>query len=634
MSKVKKKVDRRSATVLLTEVLPYETPLFFSNNGFFQYTISNTDNQPTLLKKLFTQRRFYLPYNYDVKRSEFKYRNLSIMHPIVQLDFCAFYSEFENIILDACNRSKFSLRKPLKKTKYVFLDSNDNSSPIIPSKYYKYGPYSFIYSFFSSSEFNRLEKRFKSLLQIDISKCFPNIYTHSISWALKNKKFAKENINKYSFEERFDTLMQNSNYNETNGIIIGPEISRIFAEIILQKIDFLVEKRLLEKGYQYGVSYKVKRYVDDFYIFSNDKNTLDTILELYEEELSHYKLHINESKTSYKQSPFISEISVAKINISYTLNQFFNIFSKTFQNGKKILDAEKLKKINRTISISMKGINQIKSIIKNNSCPISKISRYTLSIIENKLIECFNFNKNIILNDAQESNILSFITVVLDLIFYIIPLDTVTKNTHSLIYIITLIRKFFIQNNLNDLKVIEKRIYDELLLLHNSFIHKSKDTSVEAINILVALKTLSKDFTLTQKQLNGMFNLEINSNKILEINYFKFVGILYYIGEKPEYTKIRLKLCEGLIKGYKKEESPMSQSDLFCLFFDTLKCRGIDLDTKKTLIDIVAQKEDSSKLNDSQKNQVINFIKKYNWFIEWNAHTDTLLKQKKLQLDY
>ena len=47
--------------------------------------------------------------------------------------------------------------------------------------------------------------------------------------------------------DAFDNLMQSVNARETNGIVIGPEFSRIFAEIILQYIDQKVEQELLGK---------------------------------------------------------------------------------------------------------------------------------------------------------------------------------------------------------------------------------------------------------------------------------------------------------------------------------------------------------------------------------------------------
>ena len=40
-----------------------------------------------------------------------------------------------------------------------------------------------------------------------------------------------------SFENKIDSLMRHTNFGETNGIIVGAEFSRIFAEIILQQID-------------------------------------------------------------------------------------------------------------------------------------------------------------------------------------------------------------------------------------------------------------------------------------------------------------------------------------------------------------------------------------------------------------
>ena len=80
---------------------------------------------------------------------------------------------------------------------------------------------------------------------MDVSKCFDSIYTHSLSWACKDKKFVKKNLDiSSSFADVFDELMQRSNYKETNGILIGPEVSRVFAEIIFQEIDSLMFSEL------------------------------------------------------------------------------------------------------------------------------------------------------------------------------------------------------------------------------------------------------------------------------------------------------------------------------------------------------------------------------------------------------
>ena len=94
---------------------------------------------------------------------------------------------------------------------------------------------------------------------------------------------AKDSINADTFEKNFDQLMQHTNYNETNGIVVGPEISRIFAEIILQAVDLAILRQLKDKGYTLGRDYEIRRYVDDSYVYTNSRKVLDDIYNAYKE---------------------------------------------------------------------------------------------------------------------------------------------------------------------------------------------------------------------------------------------------------------------------------------------------------------------------------------------------------------
>ena len=69
------------------------------------------------------------------------------------------------------------------------------------------------------------EAKYKYLRKIDVSKCFYNIYTHSIEWAfLGDKEEAKNTLNKgIKIGAVLDKVMQYCNYAETNGIVVGPE---------------------------------------------------------------------------------------------------------------------------------------------------------------------------------------------------------------------------------------------------------------------------------------------------------------------------------------------------------------------------------------------------------------------------
>ncbi|MBL0306631.1 MAG: RNA-directed DNA polymerase [Chitinophagaceae bacterium] len=126
-----------------------------------------------------------------------------------------------------------------------------------------------MHKFYESYQYHRCEKKFNHLFKFDISKCFDSIYTHSISWALFEKEVIKKYLgdSKKTFGNTFDNLMQKLNYNETNGIVIGPEFSRIFAELILQKIDLKVKNSLEGEGLIFKKDYEVYRYVDDYFVF-------------------------------------------------------------------------------------------------------------------------------------------------------------------------------------------------------------------------------------------------------------------------------------------------------------------------------------------------------------------------------
>lgn len=115
------------------------------------------------------------------------------------------------------------------------------------------------------------------------------------------------------------------NYNETNGIVIGPEFSRLFAEVILQYIDKCVENKLYEKGYKWNVDYECYRYVDDHFFFYNNKEVLEAVRQSYAYHLNEYKMTISNEKTEDIDRPFITPISRAKLAIDKLIHDTITI---------------------------------------------------------------------------------------------------------------------------------------------------------------------------------------------------------------------------------------------------------------------------------------------------------------------
>ncbi|AZA98574.1 hypothetical protein EG359_02670 [Chryseobacterium joostei] len=429
-------IGYKKERVVLSDILPYEIPPFFSNRHFYNFLVKNKvvineDDRTIQFKKDYTGvlRRLIktlfgvpdnvnfitdtnfdyfkfnevafekvfltIPFKFKITHKDSDYRELTVIHPINQLYLVGFYDKYKNTILYNTKLSRFSLRKPSKVSSLKYYKDNTNKKKksknqdieIIETTdkeytslktFFSYQNYSNIYEFYESYEYQRSEKRFDNLMKFDVSRCFDSIYTHTLSWALSNKKIVKDNLgtNKDSFGGKFDKVMQQMNYNETNGIIIGPEFSRIFAELILQRIDKNVEKELHKKGYKYKEDYDIYRYVDDFFVFYNDDKIKSEILSLYKIKLQEYNLFFNDSKTKILPKPIITNITVAKEEIRKLIehSMIFQFYDSEIKNqiGLKYYTAKDI-------------ITNYKAILAKTETSYKDLQNYFLAIIFNKL---------------------------------------------------------------------------------------------------------------------------------------------------------------------------------------------------------------------------------------------------------
>lgn len=143
---------------------------------------------------------------------------------------------------------------------------------------------------------------YKYMLKLDLSKCYENIYTHSIAWAICGKEKSKQEVLKkpknrdplFKQVDKLDEYVRSINNNETKGIPTGPLTSRIVSEIILSSID----EELRNKNYHF------KRYVDDYNFYFRNEVEIYEFLPKFQNLLYEYKLHINTEKTSIEKYPY------------------------------------------------------------------------------------------------------------------------------------------------------------------------------------------------------------------------------------------------------------------------------------------------------------------------------------------
>ncbi|PPG19870.1 hypothetical protein C5C74_05165 [Rathayibacter sp. AY1E8] len=366
------KIRHKPMRAVLSEFLPYELPAGFSNAGFYAFLtqhhatfvgkdlyIRNEPGVEELLRLALGPRISWMPeinqrgkwfrvtpkmldvktvpYRFRIRHGEQDFRDLSLPHPRTQLAFVRFYDEYRSLITHFGQLSSYSLRKPVEEARVTVVRDDLFAKKIEREKFgveskrheysklrsfFRYDLYSNIHSFYDSPEFVESEKKYSKLLRLDVSKCFDSIYTHSLEWAVYGRDNVKSNRTAFkgTFPSRFDALMRAMNEDETNGILIGPEVSRIFAELILQRIDRDVEAQLESEGLLAGRDYSGYRYVDDFFFFFNDSSTGASVNEAVRTCLRRYKLHIQESKIENVVTPYLTPLSLAKVEVRSLLS--------------------------------------------------------------------------------------------------------------------------------------------------------------------------------------------------------------------------------------------------------------------------------------------------------------------------
>ena len=126
-----------------------------------------------------------------------------------------------------------------------------------------------------------------------------------------------------------DKLIRDSQYGQTMGIPIGPDVSLLVAELLLSRIDQELVNKTAVKGL---------RYFDDYELTFETLADAERGRAVLQELLGNYELTLNEAKTSIKELPFplqeswISELSAFSLRHNPKAEQtdMLRYFDKAF----------------------------------------------------------------------------------------------------------------------------------------------------------------------------------------------------------------------------------------------------------------------------------------------------------------
>lgn len=582
---------RAKTRAILTDTLPYEVPVIFSNDR--RYAALVAEDKPERKQRNEIVRNIVgcsdfttKPYSYSIIKDGKRFTTLGIIHPGTQLRIAAFYDSFSQAMLTACQNSNFSLRRPQAETPLFseaelsgettfrlgmpHIDPDEGNIDLSHfSSYFSYSKYNLLGKFIDSEEFKRMEKKFRFMKSLDVSKCFFNIYTHSVSWAIKGKEVAKATRSAFSFESELDSLMQAANYGETNGIVVGPEFSRIFAEIIFQDIDRRIERALHPRFN--NSDYAIRRYVDDFFIFANSKDETETIEGIISSTLEEYKLFLNSGKSIVSIRPFVSPISLARSDISRIIGEIYNISDDILSAPDPSTMASKARMLKARAS-------DIRQACARQGVAIHVVSGWLLSNLRNVLTKLVRHG----LKCSQEysSALYQVISSVLDVIFYICALDLRVRSTYSLCQCLSVIPTILRYSSSDIADRVMHLVSEELSILIRGSLVSRPDQSlgVEIANLLITGRYyLGPDFLRNDAAKAALDRMVFNPG----LSYFRYIAAKFCMLNDARYktqlAELNKKAMQFIGDGLSKIKL---ESEAYLMFCDLLSAPDISIRDK------------------------------------------------------
>jgi hypothetical protein len=661
-------IGLRKERVLLSEILPYETPITFSNNGFYDFVIENeievsgklvtwndggrvldclmsvlfgfhvscieiSGNEGKKSAKL-NKCLITIPFSYSIINKN-SYRNLSVIHPRNQIDVVAFYDKYKELILYFTSKSNFSLRHPsrIARTKFhdkskklssVMLSNQHDSSIAYSNKvlksFFGYDSIRNINEFFESGRYHDAEKKYDYMAQLDISNCFDSIYTHSIAWAVVDKIIIKDQLNREahpdligSFSDDFDRLMQKQNYNETNGITIGSELSRIFSEVLLQSVDVNVEGLLKNLYFYHGSDYTLYRYVDDYFCFYNDEKVYRSVVDTLSKSLSQFKLSLNKSKEVIHSKPIITKQTIAKDKIKRLLNDHINIEVKGDKDRALVNPEDKKFAI---VSLDRKFLTvSFKKILFESEVEYGSVTNYAFSIIESRLKK---ITRNYVKCDydyVYHRKMLNSLISLIEFIFFVYDVSprvtTTIRLTRILKLVIDFVKSKFV--SFDEMHEVFKAIFDNSNFVISKF-GRNGYAQVETLYILALMPELGKDYWIDENRLVNYLGGNFKSPRTVDFdtdtNYFTIVVTLFYIRDKRRYECTRRALKKLIMQKVDScEKDKDIDSEIYMLLMDCITCPYLEDGFKARLL---------SKFNITGRKLQCDVIESRDfWFTDW-----------------
>lgn len=650
-------IKRNQLDYILTDILPSELSELFSFRYFYEYLLSKKKDVKEMVDKVVKAKNksaseqimflgsinwATMPLKYTIMKGLHSSRQISLLQPMAAIQIYLFITAYQKELLNIMEQnSVYSLRYHHKNNelcyknqdksviKYFEEESKKTGKDVIEQTgmFFDIKPYKSIAAFTSSEEWFVLNSKYKYFIRTDYKACFDSIYTHTYTWLIgKNVNDTKEfkNVNMYA---TIDRVLQNINARTSNGIVIGPEFSRMIAEVLLQKVDVSVHSILLNMGIMNGEKYNVYRYVDDIFIFADSEELAELILEKYSEVSRKYLLRLNENKLVKNTVPFVLENWLNETNL-FT-SRVSGILFNSKEEQRDIIEGLRKEKIERDLEENIKSfifkdntfnlikrslMNQFNEIICNNEEKSRTIVAYFMGMLLKK-VSRNKENINIFQENVSSGAVFNF----LDFLFYVYSFYPDYNNTQRFLSILS-----FIRDEYDFFKESDKL---QILIGKYAFIFEKANIN-DVINLILFCAQANLEIPYTQEVLL-VETLRIKDDPILWASYLTYAKY-----SKKYFNEILLEIEDKLkenIEAIRSKENVYTYREFWWIIvfnkspYLSNMAQGL---MDKIINDLQVKTSDDRRAGDICGNLFVDFLKTSpKQFFEWNIHEKDFLRQ-------
>lgn len=666
-------ISRTKYRVAVSDILPYERPIFFTNRFFVRFlkhygvvcrdgrlvaTKNQCDGLDEILSILGGHKRARRPsFQYSIAKSSTEQgRLLTVIHPYHQVQMVEFYDRYKSVITDFCQRSRYSIRfphkvavvqrKPKGYPKYLSDDVQKSNPEESIKHFFAYKYYNNINDFYDDYRFLRAEKKFALMEKTDLEHCFDSIKPEMLSEAMFGCKMdeAQETMACafYNLNQSYENKPENGKPGE--GIVIGPEFSRIYAEIIMQRVDADCEVQLESNGIVLNRDYVFYRYVDDGFLFCNNYQVKDKFNAIYESCLSKYGLKRGNEKDNdkhrfFEQRPFLENLTAGKLALINLIADRFENRLDTFKGFKKVqaghYDVP-------TVLDYKSFVQSVRAIMQTYGLKYKEVMSFILGMMNKRLTVLLGEFNHLYKQYCQaefmseiseegshiklqyERGFLNFLDNLTEVLFYFFSCDSRMSTSTKVVAMINHLQLFVrgkfqfsdgdwsTKFNQELIEAFDERITD---LTQNLFESVGTDTVsyIETLNFLEPQKCMSTAVQIHPRRLSVLME-KIND----KLSFFSVFQVLHYIKDDNRYTALKEELMLWIEQKTASlfEQTKVSETESILVFFETLCCPWVEKNKKKELMERCAE------LDVKQKENVLAFASSQkDLFVKWRDYS-------------